>query len=109
LNQVLGGCNKFQRTLGEFIAFHSVQFTVWSTRAVASLPRKGFTLYGAPILAADLGARAALVLAGMATKGTAHIEGVSHVDPGYEKLDHQLHLLGASIQKLPCLPFDPMT
>jgi hypothetical protein len=31
LNQVLGGCNKFQRTLGKFIAFHWVQFTVWST------------------------------------------------------------------------------
>jgi hypothetical protein len=31
LNQVLGGCNKFQRALGEFIAFHWVQFTIWST------------------------------------------------------------------------------
>jgi hypothetical protein len=30
-NQVLGGCNKFQRTLGEFIAFHWVQLNVWST------------------------------------------------------------------------------
>jgi UDP-N-acetylglucosamine 1-carboxyvinyltransferase len=76
---------------------------------VASLPRKGFTLYGAPVLATDLGAGAALVLAGMATEGTAHVEGVSHVDWGYEKLDHQLHLLGASIQRLPCLPFDPTT
>jgi hypothetical protein len=64
------------------------------------------SLYGAPVLAADLGAGAALVLAGMAAEGTAHIEGVSHVDRGYEKLDHPLHLLGASIQRLPCLPFD---
>jgi hypothetical protein len=39
-------------------------------------------------------------LAGMATEGTAHIAGVSHVGLGYEKLDHQLHLLGASIQRL---------
>jgi len=31
LNQVLRGCNKFQRTLDEFIASHWVQFTVWST------------------------------------------------------------------------------
>jgi UDP-N-acetylglucosamine enolpyruvyl transferase len=37
------------------------------------------------------------ILAGMATEGTAHIAGVSHVGWGYEKLDHQLHLLGASI------------
>jgi len=60
-------------------------------------------------LAADLGAGAAPVLAGMAAEGTAHIEGVSHVDRGYEKSDHQLHLLGASIQGLPCLPFDLTT
>jgi hypothetical protein len=30
LNQVLRGCNKFQRTPGEFIAFHWVHFTIWS-------------------------------------------------------------------------------
>jgi hypothetical protein len=57
-------------------------------------------------LAADLKAGAALVLAGMVAEGTAHIERVSHVDRGYEKLDHKLPLLGASIQRLPCLPFD---
>jgi UDP-N-acetylglucosamine enolpyruvyl transferase len=49
------------------------------------------------------------ILASMATEGTAHIAGVSHVGWGYEKLDHQLHLLGASIQRLPSLPFDPTT
>jgi hypothetical protein len=30
-NEVLRGCNNIQRTLGEFIAFHWVEFTVWST------------------------------------------------------------------------------
>ncbi len=49
------------------------------------------------------------ILAGMPTEGTAHIAGVSHVGWGYEKLDHQLHLLGASIQRLPNLPSDPTT
>jgi len=58
------------------------------------------------VLAADLRAGAALVLVGMATEGTSHVEGVSHIDRGYEKLDHKLHLLGASIRRLPCLPFD---
>ncbi len=42
----------------------------------------------APVLAANLGAGAALVLVGMVAEGTAHIEGVSHVDRGYEKSDH---------------------
>ncbi len=63
------------------------------------------SLYGARVLAAHSRTGAALVLAGMAAEGIAHIEGVSHVDRGYEKLDHKLHLLGASIQRLPCLPF----
>ncbi len=53
------------------------------------------SLYGAPVLAANLRGGAALVLASMAAEGTAHIEGVSHVDWGYEKLYHKLHLLGA--------------
>jgi UDP-N-acetylglucosamine 1-carboxyvinyltransferase len=48
-------------------------------------------------LAVDLRAGAAPVLAEMANEETAHIEGVSHVDRGYEKSDHKLHLLGASI------------
>jgi len=43
------------------------------------------SLYGAPVLAADLRARATPVLAGTAAEGTAHIEGVSHVDLGYDK------------------------
>jgi len=49
------------------------------------------------------------ILVGMATEGIAHIVGVSHVVWGYEKLDHQLHLLSASIQRLPSLPCDPTT
>jgi len=58
------------------------------------------------VLATSLRAGAALVLAGMAAEGTPQVETVSHVDRGYKKLDHKLHLLGASIQRLPCLPFD---
>lgn len=40
----------------------------------------------------------------MAAEGTTHIEGISHIDRGYERLDQKLGLLGASIQRLPCLP-----
>jgi len=58
------------------------------------------------VLAADLRAGAALLLVGMVAEGTPHVEGVSHVDRGYEKLDHKLHLLGASIRRLLCLPFN---
>lgn len=61
-------------------------------------------LYGAPVLATDLRAGAALVLAGLSAEGTTYIEGISHIDRGYEKLDLKLRLLGASIQRAPCLP-----
>jgi len=72
--------------------------------AIISGRDQGSSLYGAPVLATDLRAGAALVLAGMAAEGTTHIEGVSHIDRGYEKLDQKLRLLGASIQRFPCLP-----
>eukprot|EP00850_Spirogloea_muscicola_P002589 SM000010S04227 [mRNA] locus=s10:348985:351365:- [translate_table: standard] len=64
----------------------------------------GSTLYGVPVTATDLRAGAALVLAGMGAEGITHIEGVSHIDRGYEKLDEKLRLLGAKIDRLPCLP-----
>lgn len=64
----------------------------------------GSSLYGAPVLATDLRAGAALVLAGMSADGTTHIQGVGHIDRGYEKLDKKFRLLGASIQRIRCLP-----
>ncbi len=63
-------------------------------------------MYGAPVLATDLRAGAALVLAGMGAEGTTHIEGVGHIDRGYEGLDEKLRGLGAHIRRLPCLPAD---
>ncbi|KAG0601688.1 hypothetical protein M758_11G132100 [Ceratodon purpureus] len=66
----------------------------------------GSTLFGAPVSATDLRAGAALVLAGMSAEGTTYIQGVSHIDRGYERLDKKLQLLGASIQRVPCLPTD---
>lgn len=65
---------------------------------------QGSCLYGVPVTATDLRAGAALVLAGMAAEGITHIEGVSHIDRGYEKLDNKLRSLGARIRRLPCLP-----
>lgn len=62
------------------------------------------SLYGAPVLATDLRAGAALVLAGMSAEGTTYVEGVSHIDRGYEQLDKKLRLLGASVRRLPHLP-----
>lgn len=58
-------------------------------------------LTGAPVVASDLRASAALVLAGLAAKGKTTIQGLHHLDRGYENLEAKLRSLGAKIQRVP--------
>ena len=46
-------------------------------------------LQGASIMASDLRASAALVLAGLAAKGTTNVDRVYHIDRGYEKIEQE--------------------
>ena len=55
---------------------------------------------GAPVMASDLRASAGLVLAAMAAEGTTVVNRVYHIDRGYERLEHRLASVGASIQRL---------
>jgi UDP-N-acetylglucosamine 1-carboxyvinyltransferase len=57
-------------------------------------------LSGAPVLATDLRASAALVLAALAAEGKTIIRGLQHLDRGYEKLEDKLRLLGAKLQRV---------
>ena len=57
-------------------------------------------LSGAPVMASDLRASAALVLAGLAAKGTTEISRIYHLDRGYERLEHKLRKLGADIKRV---------
>jgi len=54
-------------------------------------------LEAAPVMASDLRASAALVLAGLAAEGTTEINRVYHIDRGYEGIDEKLNSLGADI------------
>jgi UDP-N-acetylglucosamine 1-carboxyvinyltransferase len=55
-------------------------------------------LTAAPVMASDLRASAALVIAGLAAeKGVTEILRVYHIDRGYERIDEKLRALGASI------------
>jgi len=54
-------------------------------------------LSGARVMASDLRASAALVLAGLAASGRTEISRIYHLDRGYEKLDKKLRGVGASI------------
>ncbi len=56
-------------------------------------------LQGAPVMASDLRASAALVLAGLAAQGTTEILRVYHIDRGYEHIDAKLAAIGAKITR----------
>lgn len=55
-------------------------------------------LYGANVIASDIRASAALVLAGLAAKGKTQVFGINHWKRGYDKLEDKLRLLGAKIE-----------
>jgi len=57
-------------------------------------------LLGAPVMASDLRASAALVLAGLKADGVTEVSRVYHIDRGYEHLDEKLRELGADIERV---------
>ncbi len=56
---------------------------------------------GAPVMASDLRASAALVLAGLAARGRTEVSRVYHLDRGYQRLEVKLAQLGARIWREP--------
>ncbi len=56
-------------------------------------------LVGAPVMASDLRASAALVLAGLAARGTTKVNRIYHLDRGYERFDEKLRAVGADITR----------
>jgi UDP-N-acetylglucosamine 1-carboxyvinyltransferase len=56
-------------------------------------------LSAAPVMASDLRASAALVLAGLKAKGTTEINRLYHIDRGYEMIDEKLLQLGAKVER----------
>lgn len=57
-------------------------------------------LSGAPVMASDLRASVALVLAGLVAKGTTEVSRVYHLDRGYEQIEKKLSLLGGQIARV---------
>jgi len=66
----------------------------------SAIVKGGRTLSGAPVMASDLRASAALVIAGLAAKGTTQVNRVYHIDRGYEDMDGKLRRLGARIERV---------
>jgi len=58
-------------------------------------------LTGAPVMASDLRASAALILAGLAAEGETWVQRIYHLDRGYETFEQKLQKLGAKVERLP--------
>tara|TARA_B110000003_G_scaffold55661_1_gene55691 strand:+ start:6649 stop:7911 length:1263 start_codon:yes stop_codon:yes gene_type:complete len=58
-------------------------------------------LTGAQVMASDLRASAALVIAGMVAEGETIVDRIYHIDRGYECIEEKLRQLGAKIKRVP--------
>lgn len=56
-------------------------------------------LHGAPVMASDLRASAALVIAGLAAQGRTEIHRIYHLERGYEAFDEKLKNVGAKVSR----------
>ena len=66
----------------------------------SAIVKGGRPLSGAPVMASDLRASAALVIAGLVAKGTTLVNRIYHLDRGYEKIDDKLKRLGARLGRM---------
>ncbi|PYK63313.1 MAG: UDP-N-acetylglucosamine 1-carboxyvinyltransferase [Verrucomicrobia bacterium] len=66
----------------------------------SAIVKGGRPLSGAPVMASDLRASAALVIAGLVARGTTQVKRIYHLDRGYEKIDDKLKRLGARLGRM---------
>src|SRR5438552_66214 len=71
-----------------------------SIEGPSAIVKGGRKRSGAPVMASDLRASAALVLAGLAAQGTTQVNRIYHLDRGYERIDEKLRQLGGRIQRV---------
>jgi UDP-N-acetylglucosamine 1-carboxyvinyltransferase len=99
------GRSKLTETIFENRYMHVAELTRLGARITTegstALIRGVAAYQGAPVMASDLRASAALVLAGVAARGRTEVSRIYHLDRGYERLDSKLGALGARIERLP--------
>jgi len=72
---------------------------IWLKGNIASI-KPVAELYGADVMATDLRASSALVLAGLVAKGVTNVHRIYHLDRGYDNLEGKLSSLGANIKRV---------
>ncbi len=105
LMSVTAGTSVIKEDIFENRFLHAQELLRMSARIETRGPRAivegGARLSGCPLMVSDLRAGAALVLAGLAARGTTKVLRVYHLDRGYEQLEKKLRALGASIRRVP--------
>lgn len=66
----------------------------------SAIVKGGRELSGAPVMASDLRASAALVVAGLMASGQTSVSRIYHLDRGYERIDDKLRGLGARVERV---------
>jgi UDP-N-acetylglucosamine 1-carboxyvinyltransferase len=66
----------------------------------SAIVKGGRALSGAPVMASDLRASAALVIAGLVATGITQVNRIYHLDRGYESMEEKLSALGARVQRV---------
>lgn len=70
------------------------------TDGKAAIIPGGKSLQGAQVVATDLRAGAAVVLAGLVAEGTTEVSQIYHIDRGYENFTEKLRGIGANIMRI---------
>ena len=104
LNTIARGSSIVNETIFENRFMHVLELQ----RMGADISLSGNTAYitgverlqAAPVMATDLRASAALVLAGLVAEGETHIDRIYHIDRGYECIENKLSLLGAKVARI---------
>ena len=69
-------------------------------RGTTAIIQGGKQLHGANVMSKDLRASASLVLAGLIADGTTIVDGLYHLDRGFDKLEEKLKNCGADIERI---------
>jgi|TARA_B100000959_G_C14997765_1_gene631255 UDP-N-acetylglucosamine 1-carboxyvinyltransferase len=104
LNAIAEGDSKVTETIFENRFMHVLELKrmganiriAGNTAEVRGVSR----LNSAPVMATDLRASAALILAGLIADGETIIDRIYHLDRGYENLEEKLSNIGAKVQRI---------
>jgi UDP-N-acetylglucosamine 1-carboxyvinyltransferase len=104
LQALVNGGSSMEETVFENRFMHVPEFNRMGTDIIIkhgiAMINGGLSLTGAEVMASDLRAGAALVLAGLVADGETIINRVYHIDRGYDKLEQKLNAVGADIQRI---------